>query len=810
MARRDFDRDETISPPTRATVPYTDASGTKTSASISYIPKSISTSYYSTIRYADPVSREARTSDVLTRRVSEVTSVLAAINPSLCKSYLENGVAPNLSAPSFARTITEVTSGMGKDGPVAVKEVVDEYLSQFAFAGGVGIQEYVINGEPVNLTNALVHVSSTVTDYVVNENAGITKTRVTRYLAWGTTAEGRDLASAVASRAETAGELLELINAMTAFVCDGTKVQTVTGRDYGLQLRPSEQDEERQRLDTAWNIGDTDDDENPVVDWEDVDFDFGLPEDDGFVVPDFSEPDRIEIGDWDLPTTDEPLDPEIGDTWIDANTDEPFVWDGDDWVPFTPDPPDDPDIDDKWIDSDTSIPYRWDGVEWAPYEISNTDYEAFPLPGDIRLDPETNTPSVWNGEDWVPYTTTPPVDPALDDTYVNPDTGVERIWNGGEWEPTGVVYGSTPASNINLNANDDVQATVIELPFPNDDTLAFERTLDGAWRQWVVPGNVQEQARELAILENSLRYGNSYGANIVVEPWVMPTTPLAPFTVRAGGLEVQYLVDGPAWEFDGELFVASCDGILCGVTGKVEGQRILPWVPTKVSLSNLPTVSAVTTGLTAKPANTIPAPARFRAARPGGIWNLLPTNGVDTFEQYGTPAKVFPPFSVGENEVVTTRTLAIELEVEWSLRPIDEGTEDLVTITTLGDVDDGLMALVRLPASVLSLTAVAPVVDTDEASTVQLPVTTLTLAPMAPVVENPGVVQLPVTTLTLGAVAPVVTADPTVVQLPVTTLALSTPVPAVSEVSSAALGEGTLHGGIFLFPADPLYLFEPD
>jgi hypothetical protein len=1054
MARRNFEEDTTLSPPTSARIDFTRADGVKASASVSYRPISQTTGYYTAVSFRDATTGEIRTSDVMTRRVADVTSVLAAINPSLCKSYLDNGITPNLGAPSFARTITTITTKLGIDGPVPAQEVVDEYLSQFAFAGGVGIQDYVINGQPVLLNNALVHVSSTITEYDVNEFAGITKTKVTRYLAWGTTAEGRDLASAVASQAETPGEVVSLINAMTDFVCDGTSVQTVLGRDFGLQTRPSEQAAERQRIENIFR-GQTfvadDFSPGPDFDFEDIDFDLGLV-DDGFTLPDSDDPTVIDIGDWDLPTTEPPAAPDFGDTWIDASTDDPFVWDGEDWVSFNPGPPDDlqegdryldsetdlfyifdgeewirysdeepeepelgdryidpetgreyiwngvewlqsitqlppylgepapdpelgdqyidrntgllftwdgerwrpgatgaitrpdppsaPTEGDKWIDSETGLFYfydgeawvtysprpsnltvddegqtffnpvtgeleiwdgtdwvsyqdaaipnpeigqryidsdsgqefiwdgedwsetertwpqftndppepltvgddwlnpaddtysRWNGSDWIPYSeteplspvlgdryiapstgdefefdgagwvatgndwpvlssnppvspdlgetwfnpvdttlslwdgtdfvpyldtapdplnatlgdlyinkntgdefefdggdwvatgndwprlTSNapsdlligdkwisretnqvltwdgeewSDLPAFrpldPPPGETWVDPVTKEPEVWDGSNWNAYSEDPPSSPELNDTWVQPSTGIQSQWDGEEWVATGVEFGSTSASNLQLTGGSVVRTTTVELPFANDDTLAAQRLPGNIWRQWVVPGGAQEQAIALGRLENAFRYGSAYGANVVVEAWNMPSEPLAPFTVRAGGLEVQYLVDGPAWEFDGDMIVASCDGILCGATGRIAGERIVPWVAAKVNLSNLPAVPAATVNANARPANTIPTPGNFRASRPGGVWNILPTNGVDSFEQSGTPELLFPPFSRITADRLVSRSRLEEGELDVGLQPIVQELEVLGARALLEEPD---------------------------------------------------------------------------------------------------------------------------
>lgn len=793
MARRDQETDQTISPPTAAAIQYRGPAGATLTASVSYVPVSQSRTTYQTLRYTDPETGERRTTDVVASRESETTSVLAAINGTLCKSYLEAGISPNLSAPGLQRTIVVSTNEVGRDGPRVRQEVADEFLSEFAFAGQIGIQNYVIDETPVTLSNSLIHVTRTVTEFQVDEDAGVTKTLTTRYLAWGMTAEGRDLAAAIATQAATVGEVQDLIRAMTQFVSDGTKVHIFTGRDYGVQTRGTEQSDARNRVfglrGGSLASGGSGGSFNVGMDGTTLQFAFGPPP------AGFDRSTRFQRGvprvlylQWGLPTTDPPEDPEPDDTWIDASTDTPNVWDGDGWTPVLPDPPEDPAEGDTWrqdgtgvsfiwragtwvpytprpvgygmaqagaiwyeargqvlyvwsgtawipyadtapagpsvgaryveaatgierswggsswgatgntwprftttapaspaigavwIDRNTVTPKRWDGTAWQPFTPTRPTQAA---PGDSWVDATTGAAYVWSGTIWVPYTTTAPSSPATGDTYVNPTTGVERRWSGSAWVETGLVFGSLIAEDIEAQPLDALRAEEIDLPFPNDDTVAVEVAPGGALRRWLLPGEVQQQAAELAELENGIRYGTANGANVVVEAWRMPSAALAPFTVRAGGLEVQYLADGHVWEFDGELLAASCDGILCGAAARLPDEPLVPWVAGQGDLRALPVAAAPEVDALALPANTIATPAGFNPAIPGGIWNLLPTNGVDTFALTGTPSMVLPGFAVVEDDILTTLALVTEEEVNYSRAPVVESEELIITLAVI-------------------------------------------------------------------------------------------------------------------------------
>jgi hypothetical protein len=846
MGRRDFEIDETISPPA-------------TALGASYIPYSRTITKYITLTYTDRQSGEQRQTDVVSSREGVTISILAAANPTLCKSYLENGIPPALGIEAWTVTKTQITYTLGPDGPRAQQEIVDEYVSEFMFVGGMGIEEYVINDVPVELSNNLVHVSRVVTEYQVNEAMGSTKTLATRYIAWSQTHEGSQLARALASQAESVSDIIALIADMSVFICDGTRIQNTQGRDFGVQLRPSEQDEARDRLIRATGY--------PITAFESPKatslFNLGVKPD-GFDPPEGFIPFGPGNGgasgsfyfDWDLPTVDPPENPQPGETWIDAETDTSYIWDGDVWTPFTPDPPEDPAVGDTWINSGTGQSTMWDGNDWQPYtptpggypveaagavyrnahtgilyiwsgtawlpyldanptspdpgdryvvaatgveriwngtSWSNTGttwptYSLSPpgsptvgtvwidrsdhtpkrwsgttwvpftpvrppdaAPGDTWTDAATGIPYVWTGAEWIAYTTTPPPSPTTGQVYINPTSGIEYAWTGTAWVETGEVFGSTILSNVQPTAADSIRSTELDLPFPNDDSVAVDVGPAGVIRRWLVPGGVREQAQSLAELENALRYGTAYGSNVVVEAWQLPTEPLKPFYVRAGGIETQFLADGASWQWDADQLVVSCDGILCGATGRVPTERVVPWVPAMVDLAGLPAVGAPTVSSGPVPANTIATPAGFNAARPRGIWALLPTNGTDAFEEYRDPAYLFRPFSPVVEDRATMLITISEVETPYSLLPIDQGQEELVVATVITEVSY-VAVLVKLPLTTITVTALAPAVEST--GSVILPLTTITVTALAPVVESPGSVILPLTTITATALAP--------------------------------------------------------
>jgi hypothetical protein len=199
-------------------------------------------------------------------------------------------------------------------------------------------------------------------------------------------------------------------------------------------------------------------------------------------------------------------------------------------------------------------------------------------------------------------------------------------------------------------------------------------------------------------------------------------------------------------------------------------------VPAMVDLAGLPAVGAPTVSSGPVPANTIATPAGFNAARPRGIWALLPTNGTDAFEEYRDPAYLFRPFSPVVKDRATMLITISEVETPYSLLPIDQGQEDLVVATFITEYEGG-SSVVVLPLTQISVVTLPPVVEAVNGQ-VNLPLTTITVTALAPVVESPGWVVLPLTTISVSALAPVVAVGAEV-NLPLTTVNVSTLAPVV-------------------------------
>jgi hypothetical protein len=589
---------------TVAVIEYVAPGGVKGKKVFAYVPTSENVSTYSVISFIDPDTREQQTSDVMTSSKSETTSILAQVNPQICTGFLEAGIGVNGGLQSSQITIRTITYVIGRDGPRASRDEERQFLSEIAFAGGIGIpaQAYVVNDEPVNLTNGLIHTGTLINDYYIDEAAGTTKTVTSRYIAQGLTTEGKSSFAKRAAEADTVDEVLAAIRDASYLVFDGISVRSSVGRDYGVESRSSDQ------RNTADNLG-------SGTRSEDVRFDGYTGGDAGF-------------GEYDPgpPLEFPPEDPFPGDFWTDLNN-EPYIWDGDSWIPFTFEPP--------------------------------------TLPNDF---------------------------------YIDPSTGIEYEWDGSDWIPTDNEFGSTPDSGIDFDFDDRVIDDVITLPFPNDDVLITIPDEEGGLDDWLAPGGADLQAIALAELEQALRYGHAYGANITLEAWVLPTVPLEPYTVRAGGLEVQYLADGCSWEWDANALVVSCDGLYIGVTGKVAGEDVVPWVPGVPNSAGLPVVSTPTVNSGARPANTIPTPIGFQASRPGGMWNLLPTNGVDEYEETSEPSHVIAPYSVRERSEILTRSLVVETEVPYSLNPV---TETIVAVSrSTATISSGVISIAASPGTV--------------------------------------------------------------------------------------------------------------
>jgi hypothetical protein len=248
---RDWTYDQTISSPKTFKIEYVrTVSGVSTNVmeSVKFSAVSTNVTKFEDVAYMDPEG-VIRTESVAVLRVSETENRVGPANPTRWKSKRENGSPARAGDTLYARSETEYLNVPHPDGIRVQRETTTEFEPLIAFGGGLGIQNWV----GIDLGLSSVPVSRTVTIYEWDDVADLTKTTVSRWLAWGKTTEGAQGAAAFAKALEQLPDvqripgIYALVDYATEWVFDGSEVRISQGRGT-VQRRGTQQDRTRDAL----------------------------------------------------------------------------------------------------------------------------------------------------------------------------------------------------------------------------------------------------------------------------------------------------------------------------------------------------------------------------------------------------------------------------------------------------------------------------------------------------------------------------------------------------------------------------------
>ena len=256
---RDWTMQVTISPAQNYEIEYqTGAGDTKVTKqeSISFVSKSVNTSYYETKEYTDKDGKRQK-QDVLSGSKSDTTTCSGAVNATEWKSKRESGagVGYNPGALQVRETRVSKSYKITEDGPVETRQATEEYEPLTAFAGGLSIENY----DGVNIPGGNFLIRRTIVDKTENKAADTTLQRTTVYQAWGATSSGKTIAAATMKKVSKYSNdsarivgTLSLINRMATLVCSGSETVINIGRGQ-IPVPPKEVDEQNNKLDNIQN-----------------------------------------------------------------------------------------------------------------------------------------------------------------------------------------------------------------------------------------------------------------------------------------------------------------------------------------------------------------------------------------------------------------------------------------------------------------------------------------------------------------------------------------------------------------------------
>lgn len=217
-------------------------------------------STYQTFTYAD-IDGKQQSQDVVVRRVATTrSSVKGKLYFAMLDAIFWAGntpvpafiFPPSGAIPYDTDEITEYTYETTVDGPRLKTELTREFHSAPKFATALPIESWTPEGTIATIPDESTEVTRVLVENEVDETAGLTKRKTTRWKASGKTQTGSQASRLAFEGVTTVGEFLGAIDSAKPLVMEGTEVTISFGRQSGLQTRPSAQSRQRDALTGAF------------------------------------------------------------------------------------------------------------------------------------------------------------------------------------------------------------------------------------------------------------------------------------------------------------------------------------------------------------------------------------------------------------------------------------------------------------------------------------------------------------------------------------------------------------------------------
>lgn len=774
----DWTRSETISPPNDIRISYksrrSDGTQEKKDVTLVSTTRATSISDYQTFLYND-ADGKPQTRDVQSKKTDTTWTTIASVN----QSYINWRLANKRGLPAGGAKSENVTTYeyiITTDGPQLLRETSEQYVSEVQFAGGLQIEDYS-NYSPTGDDMVLSHRTiREVRALKTAEGREVTQTKTSRWMARGETSEGKSECAYFIKQAKgliaTDPDIIPtLVENYKPLVFEGTEVQIETGR-IPVPSKPSDQVIARDGVVNGRSyidkplyesqfptLGDL------IKTWTEGLW-YGNAKGWSNFVPQDRDPESY-------------LNDSNGDgkpDWYDYVPKDPNDYNKDsnndgvpDWADYVPD------------DNGDGTP-DWENYQGDSNNDGRPDWQDYvPVGDDFNSDRDYTVPSDEQ-------------DPNNDHTI----TGIV-LFQGGSYS----------------SADSTVTATY-EMPYAPDDHFEYVKSIPQ-----IIPGGARAAAEAFGRMESALDLGHAFGQNIVTGWNEIPTLDLAPLYVRIAGIEAAFLVDSCSYAWDGNGIVVSADLMLIGVTGWYgTSPPSSSWVRLPVAPSALYQPGNSTIETIALKANSISIPGGFDARNPGPTLALLPTNGADVFAEWRQNAPLVGPTLTQEASTLLTGAALTSIEYPYALTLPPE-------VTTL-EVGASLVAqeftALQIPAAVVEVAALAPTIATG--ASVAVPAAVVEVAGLAPAVRLATVLDVPAATVEVVGLPPDLVGRPRIeVLIPAATIEVTGLAPqvltgtfvevptAVIELAGLApVSVGNLEESmsVFVFPIDPLFLYDAD
>lgn len=567
----DWTEDETISAPAYIRIEYADpTTGDPRSVVLTSTQRTTTRTYYIKVVYRD-ISGQVQVDDVVFVRESETYATVASVNGSYIKWRLENKKGlPDGSAYKYSRT--EYRYIITAEGAKVIREETQEQITEYELAGSLAIEDYT-GWEP---TEQFLISSNTVVEY--DEKGGInskpyTKTVTSRYLAWGLTQEGQQVAAEMLKLDEGDGVINKsVVDAMKELISDGSETRSSLGKTP-TPGRPTPQQmaaEEIQKSKDDDSFGDE------TLNLSGNTYTSGEQKDsfESFVDIGFDQFERFDSSSIDRYSSFGDLNATsgttVGDRSVVSSTGDLYEWDGSQWNSLG--------SYGDWLNNqaaatgELSTGEKTDGFDSVgniddllAIENANT--------GDQRYLEETSDVYRYDGQAWENLGPVNPLindtvagfgdlglidDPKLGDKYLTLDENKIVQWNGSQWEDV-----------INLDdwmdgQSSDYRSVEFNMPYAPDSYYGYANQ-----SAVIVDGNSDVEAAKYGEIQNALVGGHANGLNVTCAIDALPSFPFSLVYVDAGDISVAYRTDGTSYAFDSSGLVVSSDLLLCGIAGRL-------------------------------------------------------------------------------------------------------------------------------------------------------------------------------------------------------------------------------------------------
>jgi hypothetical protein len=320
--------------------------------------------------------------------------------------------------------------------------------------------------------------------------------------------------------------------------------------------------------------------------------------------------------------------------------------------------------------------------------------------------------------------------------------------------------------------------------------------------------NARVLALRYARAQRAIAYGNRYGMSLQVVPWSVPRYPLEALYLDLAGVVGAYRTNGITVAFDSNGVVANVDALLVGGVGGTG----TPYYPVPSTVTTLPLAPIATLNPGVVPWSSIPVPPDFDPTSPGTALDTIPSRDVVEYPETLAPDFIIPPVAT---TVTAVRGIKVGLRAkrfDYAVTPLEREVALGVAVGvavpvvyeagafTVTGIDAALRRVLTIAAGVGAFNAAGQAASLQRSQGIMATSGAFSITGIDAVLR-PSTVAL--TAIAGSFAAAGVSAGTKVTRQ---TSAGAGSITVAGNAANLVAPDGT---GLFLFPLDLLYLFDP-